>query len=99
MKEVIFHLENGHPIDQHIDEKTIPISAFFTMAHVVGGNFCQFLAFGNSSDMGQLLMSFYETDLKEGGLFAAVMEQVAEEILERKKARDPWPGVGDGRSH
>lgn len=101
MKEVTFHLDDGsHPIDQHIDDRTVPVTAFFTMAMVKANPpACQFLAFGNSDDIGRLLMSFYESDQKEGGIFASVMETVAEEIVRRKQSRVPWPTAEDGISH
>ena len=100
MREITFHLDNGHPIDQHIDDRSFPVSAFFTMSMVrASPPACSFLAFGNSDDLGQLLMSFYESDQREGGRFAATMELVAEEICRRKEGRDPWPAAADGVSH
>jgi hypothetical protein len=84
MKEATIHVVNGRPEDIHFDGKEgVEIEAFFLCTQRRGRQEGHFLAFGNSSHLGQMIYNFYLHSLKEdAGEIGHVLEEVAKDILE-----------------
>ena len=102
MNEVIIHLDaRNHPIDLHMDEKCIPLSAFLLLAAIPRDPpATQFLVYGSSNEIGAMLMTFYRNAIREDEATAYTLELVAQDILDMAKAKRglPWPAEeGPGR--
>jgi hypothetical protein len=95
MEEVKIHLDGrGHPVDLHMDEKCIPLSAFLLLAAIPRDPpVTQFLAYGNADSIGAMLITFYKNAIREDEATAYVLELVAQDILKIAKAKRglPWP--------
>jgi hypothetical protein len=95
LKEIILHLDGeGHPIDCHMaGEPDRPISSFLLLANVpVDPPGAIMLSYGNSSLVGNLLMTLYQRSVHEAPQMAWVMEQVARGIVKfSDDERGRWP--------
>ena len=95
MNEVTLHIDKaGHPIDCHMDgEPDRPVSAFILLANVPADPpGMVFLTYGNSSSVGNMIMSMYQRSVMEAPQTAWVLEQVARGIIGFADAeRAKWP--------
>ncbi len=93
MKEVTLHLDGTHPIDIHMDEENRPVSSFLLLANVPANPpGMVFLTFGNSSAVGNMLMSMYQRAVHEAPEMAWVFEQVCRGVIQfADEERAKWP--------
>jgi hypothetical protein len=94
MKEVTLHIENGHPVDIHINNQPDrPVEAFLLIAIVPADPpGAVLLNYGNSSSTGNMLMTLYQRSVHEHPELAWVLEQVSRGIITFADAeRKRWP--------
>jgi len=94
MKEVVLHIDNGHPVDLHCSNQPVrPISTFLLLANVPSDPpGCVMLNYGNSSSTGNMLMTLFQRSIHENPELAWVIEQVARGIVKfADDERGRWP--------
>jgi hypothetical protein len=96
MKECTIHLQDGHPVDLHLDDATHPLSAYVLLAAIPSDPPASILlTHGNSDVVGRLMMTLYERSVVEHPELAWMLEQVSRGIIGLvDAARQEWPGDG-----
>jgi len=94
VREVTLHIDGAHhPIDVHCDAYVRPCSSFLLLANIPADPpGCLLLSYGNSDNVGNLLMTLWQRCVHEDPKMAWTIEQVSRGIVEMADAeRGKWP--------